>query len=96
MQKNFEIPAPEPAKRQRLSRRALSRRARVRLRPSAIPNASPPAASGKKVPGVALKVPNFDVLFDQVRAVSPLARQAFEEDATGVFGAVEEAVNVNR
>ena len=45
---------------------------------------------------MALKVPNFDVLFDQVRAVSPLARQAFEEDAPGGFWAVEDAADVHR
>ena len=45
---------------------------------------------------MALNVPDFDVLFDQVRAVSPLARQAFEEDAPCGFWAVKDAANVHR
>ena len=35
------------------------------------------------VPGVDLKVPDFDVLFEQLREVSPLADQAFAEAAPG-------------
>ena len=45
---------------------------------------------------MALNVPDFDVLFDQVRAVSPLAQQAFKEDAPGGFWAVKDAVDVHR
>ena len=44
---------------------------------------------------MALEVPDFDILFNQVRAVSPLARQAFEEDAQGRFRAVKDAADVH-
>ena len=45
---------------------------------------------------MALKVPFFDILFDQVCVVLPLARQAFEETAPGGFWAVEDAADVHR
>ena len=55
-----------------------------------------PCRVPSKVHGKALKVPEFDVLFDQVRAVRPLARQAFEKDVTGGFRAVKDAADVHR
>lgn len=38
--------------------------------------------------GVKLKVPNFDVLFDEICKVSPLAKQAFEQENPGGIKAI--------
>mmetsp|Transcript_37865 Transcript_37865/g.61888 ORF Transcript_37865/g.61888 Transcript_37865/m.61888 type:complete len:366 (-) Transcript_37865:64-1161(-) len=45
-------------------------------------------------PGVVLKVPNFDVLFDHISNVSPLARQAMTEDNPGGIKAIDNAADV--
>lgn len=45
-------------------------------------------------PGVVLKVPNFDVLFDEISKVSPLAKQALTEDNPGGINAIDNAADV--
>lgn len=50
--------------------------------------------SAAEKPGVVLKVPNFDVLFDEICKISPLAKQAVTEDDPGGIGAIDDTADV--
>ena len=44
--------------------------------------------------GVMLKVPNFDLMFDEIMKVSPLAKQALTEDKPGGIKAIDDSADV--